>query len=195
MIETLGSLDRKIFIAIHQDMANDLFDVVFPLLREPLTWIPLYLFFGYMAVKKYKLEGFYVLLATGFVVLLCDQFSASIMKPLFERLRPCHEPTLTIHIRHLVNCGGQYGFISSHATNHFGMAVLFTWFFKNISSKTWLNWIFYTWAALICFAQVYVAKHYLGDVLAGMLFGILIGKLVLSIFTKIVMIKKISSKL
>ena len=52
MIETLGSLDRKIFIAIHQDMANDLCDVVFPLLREPLTWIPLYLFFGYMAVKN-----------------------------------------------------------------------------------------------------------------------------------------------
>ena len=41
MIETIGSLDRKIFIAIHQDMANDLFDVVLPILREPLTWLPL----------------------------------------------------------------------------------------------------------------------------------------------------------
>ena len=192
MIETLVSLDKTLFIAIHQDMANTIFDFVFPLLREPLTWLPLYLFFGYMAIKKYNMEGFYIILVTGFVVLLCDQFSASIMKPLFERLRPCHEPTLTDHIRVLVNCGGQYGFISSHATNHFGMAVIFTWFFKNISSKTWLNWIFYTWAALICFAQVYVAKHYLGDVLAGMLFGILIGSLVLSIFTKIVMIRKIS---
>ena len=193
MIETLVSLDKTLFIAIHQDMANTIFDFVFPLLREPLTWLPLYLFFGYMAIKKYNMEGFYIILVTGFVVLLCDQFSASIMKPLFERLRPCHEPTLTDHIRVLVNCGGQYGFISSHATNHFGMAVIFTWFFKNIYSKTWVSCIFYGWASLICFAQVYVAKHYPGDVLAGMIFGILIGKLVLSIFTKIVMIKKISS--
>ena len=192
MIETLVSLDKTLFIAIHQDMANTIFDFVFPLLREPLTWLPLYLFFGYMAIKKYNMEGFYIILVTGFVVLLCDQFSASIMKPLFERLRPCHEPTLTDHIRVLVNCGGQYGFISSHATNHFGMAVIFTWFFKNIYSKTGVSCIFYVWASLICFAQVYVAKHYPGDVLAGMIFGILIGKLVLSIFTKIVMIRKIS---
>ena len=52
MIETLGSLDRKIFIAIHQDMANDLFDVVFPLLREPLTWIPFIYFLDIWPLKN-----------------------------------------------------------------------------------------------------------------------------------------------
>ena len=56
MIETLVSLDKTLFIAIHQDMANTIFDFVFPLLREPLTWLPLYLFFGYMAIKKYNME-------------------------------------------------------------------------------------------------------------------------------------------
>ena len=133
-----------------------------------------------------------MVIATIVVVALCDRFSAGYMKPFFERLRPCHEPSLAAHIRNLIDCGGQYGFISSHATNHFGMAVMFTWFFNKVSSMSWVNWVFYLWAALVSFAQIYVGKHYLGDVLVGAVCGILIGKAVLAIFTKFVQIKKLS---
>jgi undecaprenyl-diphosphatase len=192
VIDQLTAIDKQLFVAIHQGLANGVFDVVLPLLREPLTWLPLYLLFAFLAVKKYKLQGLYIILATAVVVALCDRFSAGFMKPFFERLRPCHEPSLASYIRGLIDCGGQYGFISSHATNHFGMAVMFTWFFKKISKMTWLSWAFYAWAGLISFAQVYVGKHYVGDVVVGMLCGILLGKLILTIFTKIRVIKELS---
>lgn len=192
MIEYLVNIDRQIFIAIHQGLANPILDFICLVLRKPLTWLPLYLLFAILAIKKHRLQGFYILLATALVVALCDRFSAGFMKPFFERLRPCHEPTLAAYIRNVVSCGGQYGFISSHATNHFGMAVMFTWFFQKITAKSFTKWIFYTWATLICFAQVYVGKHYLGDVLVGAAFGFVIGKLVLFIFTSRDKIKELS---
>lgn len=192
MIDTLVRIDQQIFIAIHQGLANSFFDWLLPALREAKTWIPLYLFFVVLAIRKYKLKGVYIVLTTVLVVVLCDRFSAGFAKPFFERLRPCHEPSLAAHIRHLVSCGGQYGFISSHATNHFGLAVIFAWFFKKTKTLLHTQIVFYTWAGLISFAQIYVGKHYFGDVLAGALIGIIIGKITLTIFTKMTVIKKLS---
>lgn len=192
MIENLIYIDKQIFIAVHEGLANPFFDWFLPILREAKTWIPLYLVFVFLAVRKYKTHGMLIVLATVLIVVLCDRFSAGFMKPFFERLRPCHEPSLAAHLRNIIDCGGQYGFISSHATNHFGLAIMFTWFFKRVSDLTSLNWVFYTWAALISFAQIYVGKHYFGDVLVGALAGLLIGKIILSILTKLPMIKRLS---
>ena len=189
MIDSLIHIDKQIFIAVHEGLANPFFDWLMPLLREPKVWIPLYLAFVFLAIRKYKLQGLYIVLATVLIVVLCDRFSAGFMKPFFERLRPCHEPSLSEYIRDLVNCGGQYGFISSHATNHFGMAVIFTWFFKKLHNTSCLNWIFYAWAGLISFAQIYVAKHYFGDVLIGAICGMLIGFIILYIFKKLIVHK------
>jgi len=74
------------------------------------------------------------------------------------------------------------------------MAVMFTWFFKKVSTMTYLNWVFYVWAGIISFAQVYVGKHYPGDVIVGMICGILIGKIILTILTKLKVIKNLSLK-
>lgn len=194
MIDRLIHIDKQIFIAIHETLAHPAFDLILPPLREPLTWLPLYLFFAFITVKKYKLQGLYILIATAVVVALCDRFSAGFMKPFFERLRPCHEPSLAAHIRHLIDCGGSYGFISSHATNHFGMAVWFTWFFRKVSNIACIRWIFYAWAGIISFAQIYVGKHYFGDVMVGALAGILLGSIVLAIFTKFIWIKSLPTE-
>ena len=194
MIETLINWDKELFRWVHCTLANNVFDWLMPILREAKTWIPLYLLFAFLAIKNYKIKGLYIALATALIVVLCDRFSAGLMKPFFERLRPCHEPSLAAHIRHVIDCGGQYGFISSHATNHFGLAVMFTWFFKKIATKdiAFANCIFYVWAGLISFAQVYVGKHYVGDVLIGAICGLLIGKIILTIFTKMSVIKNLS---
>jgi undecaprenyl-diphosphatase len=192
MIDSIIHIDQQLFIAIQQGLANSFFDWLMPLMREARTWIPLYLIFVLLALKKYRLQGIYIVFATVVVVVLCDRFSAGFMKPFFERLRPCHEPSIAMHIRHVIDCGGQYGFISSHATNHFGLAVIFSWFFTKISKNNWATWAFYVWAGVISFAQIYVGKHYFGDVLIGALVGIIITKLILRILTKFVVIKKLS---
>ena len=112
-------------------------------------------------------------------VICADQFSAGLIKEWAQRLRPCNEPSLSALIRPIVPCGSGYSFISSHATNHFALAVFFSWFFKSISNWKPYHWIFYFWAFSICFAQVYVGVHYPFDVILGAIAGLLIGRILL----------------
>jgi len=83
-------------------------------------------------------------------------------------------------INTLVYCGGGYSFPSSHAGNHFGLAIFLSGlFFKKF------NWIFplsIVWATIISIAQVYVGKHYPFDVLGGTIIGCIIGFIFLRIF-------------
>jgi membrane-associated phospholipid phosphatase len=187
MIDQLTQWDIALFKAIHVAGANAFFDAVLPILREARVWLPLYLVFIVIAIRFYKTKGAilvgFVLAAVG----IADRFSAGFMKPFFARLRPCHNPELQEVIRELIHCGGQYGFISSHATNHFALAVLFTWFFQQHFKQSVFRWVFYLWAALICYAQVYVAKHYPADVLVGAVCGMLIGQGVLLLYQKTIL--------
>ena len=73
-----------------------------------------------------------IILMLGLTVLLCDQISSGICKPLFERFRPTHDPVFSQYVT-TVNgyLGGMYGFISSHAANTFGIAVFVSLLIKN----------------------------------------------------------------
>ncbi len=73
-------------------------------------------------------------------------------------------------------------FTSSHATNHFGIAAFLYYSLKDIFGK-WPR-IFFLWAFLIGYAQVYVGVHYPGDIIAGALIGILLGYLWAKVFNK-----------
>ena len=87
------------------------------------------------------------------------------------------------YVRMLLNhCSGGLSFPSSHATNHFGAAV-----FIYCTLKKYLgNWsyLFFLWAASICYAQVYVGVHYPTDVLGGAIIGSIIGYIVALIYNK-----------
>ncbi|MBR9861497.1 phosphatase PAP2 family protein [bacterium] len=185
MIEALTAFDIQFFKWIHLGLANDVFDYVLPIIRNKYTWIPLYLLFVFFIFKKYRWKGVILLIIAGLSVTIADQVSASVIKPMFERLRPCNNPDLSSIIRPLVDCGSGYSFLSSHATNHTALAVLFTWFFNANFNYKKFHFIFYSWAALICLAQVYVGVHYPLDVISGAILGFIIGKLMLMLQTKL----------
>lgn len=175
MLEQIIAIDEWLFTAIHFHFKNDLLDAVTPYIRDAKMWIPLYLFILWK-VYSFNKKWFLVFLLTAiFLVTLTDQISASFFKPFFERLRPCHDPNLSEIINPLVSCGGQYGFISSHASNHFGLTVLFAFVFSKIQISWLKGWYFYVWAGVISLGQVYVGKHFPGDILVGALVGIFIG--------------------
>jgi undecaprenyl-diphosphatase len=71
---------------------------------------------------------------------------------------------------HLVNAykgGGLYGFVSSHAANTFGFAVLTSLLFKN---KTY-SYLIYFWALIVSYSRIYLAVHYPFDILGGFVVG------------------------
>lgn len=172
LIDSLLAFDRVAFEFIHIDCANGFFDVVLPILRDKYTWIPLYLLVCMFAFKYYGQRGLLFIAGMGLTFALADQLSASLIKPLVGRPRPCHVGEA---VNLLVNCGGGRSFISSHATNHFALAVFWIGSFSTPKNRSWLPAILLVWAALICLAQVYVGVHYPLDVLAGAGVGTAIG--------------------
>jgi undecaprenyl-diphosphatase len=74
---------------------------------------------------------------------------------------------------HLVNgeCGGLYGFVSSHAANSFNVALLSLMFIN----KRWYTICIIIWASIIGYSRIYLGVHYPGDVISGSLLGAFIG--------------------
>ena len=175
MFERLVHIDKQIFLEITMCLHNAQLDVIMPFLRDKMTWIPLYAIILFLIVRKYKLKAIWVLIFVGLTVLLADRISAGIIKPLVVRLRPCNDPCLADMFTPLVDCGSGFSFVSSHATNHFALALFFISIFLKRSNRYVITSAFLIWASVIAFAQVYVGVHYPADVLGGALLGAGIG--------------------
>lgn len=173
MIEQLISFDKELFLMINQGMSNAFFDWIMPILRNRFTWAPLYLFIIVFCIKNYKKEGVIMVLAVLLNFAASDLISSRLIKNNVERLRPCNDIELQDKMVKRVNCSGGYSFTSSHATNHFAMAVMLTFLFY----RRWkpVLWIGLIWAGVISFAQVYVGVHFPLDVTVGSFLGITIG--------------------
>ena len=173
LIEWLDKLDKRMFTLIQGGPDYEWLDIFFLVVRDAFTWIPLYLFILYFVYTRNKNKVWLFVMCSIISFTITDRVSAGLLKPFFERPRPCFDETLQPVIRHLIDCGGMYSLPSSHAANHFGLAAFWLWSISSITGKRWI-WL-WIWAALIGYAQVYVAKHYPFDILVGALLGLITG--------------------
>jgi membrane-associated phospholipid phosphatase len=167
-------LDKEFFKLINGQWANPFFDWIMPWLRNSNMWMPLYLFLVLFITINFKKQGFWIIAFGIITVTLTDGISSKIIKPYFDRLRPCNDPDMATMIRYLLSYRpGNGSFTSSHATNHFGIAMFLYMALKKYFGK-WMLLLF-VWAFFICYAQVYVGVHYPGDVIGGGILGCLLG--------------------
>ncbi|MBI5196825.1 MAG: glycosyltransferase family 39 protein [Nitrospirae bacterium] len=142
-----------------------------------LFFAPFILFF--IISRRVKIKD------TLFVLLICavsaglSDGTSSILKTLFERLRPCHAID---GVNLLVGCSESFSFPSNHASNAFALAGALTYFFKKeeIKNVKFLNLSLFFISALIAFSRVYVGVHYPSDVIFGALIGTLASLAVLT---------------
>lgn len=177
MIETLLGVDRAIFMFINVTLANPVTDFVMPIITDDWALRILYaLTLIGLAIKgdrRVRLLLLFSLLA----LLISDQLSSAVLKPLVGRHRPCQQFALeSFHL--LVNCGAGLSMPSSHAANAFAQATLFGAFYREF------RWPLLVVAFLIAISRIFVGVHFPADVIAGSLIGVAVGLGVFAAYRK-----------
>lgn len=167
----LVRLDQQLLLYLNS-INSPFWDEVMYAISGKLIWIPLYLailiFLGFRYKRKFIVIFLFIILG----ITIADQTSVHLFKNVFQRLRPCHEPALE-GLVHLVKgeCGGLYGFVSSHATNSFYVALFSLLFIR----KRWFTVMIISWALIVGYSRIYLGVHYPGDVLCGSMLGAFVG--------------------
>lgn len=89
MFDMLLNADIWLFRLINDGMQNAVFDFLAPLLTNKKNWTPIFIIVVVALAWKGGYRGRVALLLTIPVILLSDQISATFIKPMVARIRPC----------------------------------------------------------------------------------------------------------
>lgn len=175
MIEWFESIDRAIVLAVNS--ANSPFlDKVMWIISGRIMWIPFYVFLIVKAIQAMGARKGFLLVGLTILSIICaDLISVHVFKNVFERYRPSHHALLThrLHFYQFENGefykGGQFGFVSSHATNFFALGTMFYLALRN--HYKWIGSSLAFVLILVCYSRIYLGVHYFTDVLGGAILG------------------------
>ena len=178
MLEFLTDLDRTATLALNS-LHTPLTDAFWMVFTEKAIWFPAYAFIAVMLVYRLGWKrGLTVILSLVVTVVLCDQISHFI-KNSVQRLRPVFDAYMLEGGLHYPE-GREtsfYGFFSGHASNSFSFIACSLIGFRNDRSHRYNAYCYwgYIWAALVSVSRVMMGRHFVGDILVGMLFGLAVG--------------------
>jgi undecaprenyl-diphosphatase len=182
VLTRINEIDSTLFLLLNS-MHNHFFDYVMYWASNRWIWIPFYAWMLYRIYKLFGKKTITIVVLTALLITASDQLSSNAIKNVVQRIRPCHEAALQGKV-HLVNnyCGGQFGFVSSHAANCF--ALLAFLFLLVRSRDKLLLLLLAAWAIVVSYSRIYLGVHYPGDVLGGAVLGIILGILFSIIYFK-----------
>lgn len=172
--------DQQLLLMLN-GWGDPLLDQIMWTVTKTATWLPMAAALLYVVWRNNSWrEALMIVLGVALVILLADRVSSGVFKPLFHRFRPSHEPVLEGMVQLVRGYkGGMYGFISSHAANTFGVAT----FISLLVRSRRMTATVVTWACLSSYSRIYLGVHYPGDILAGALWGLLVGYVCYRLYT------------
>ncbi|MDE5553585.1 MAG: phosphatase PAP2 family protein [Muribaculaceae bacterium] len=173
MLETLQNIDSSIFLFFNGHH-NPFFDSFMSLYSGRYIWIPMYAALLIVMLRRFPIAKVLLLLVgIGTTIFIADQLCASVIRPIFERMRPSNLSNPLSELTHIVNGyrGGPYGFPSCHAANSFALAT----FAAIMLRQRGFTLFILTWAAINCYSRIYLGVHYPGDLIVGGLIGAAVG--------------------
>lgn len=175
-MDTIIQIDTTIFYFINVTMQNVVFDWLMPFITEKKHWFPVWIITAGMLIWKGGKKGRIFVLLIIPLITLSDQVSSSVLKPFFERTRPCGALE-NIHL--LVKMKTSFSFPSSHAANFFATATFFNYFYPKY------RWWYFFAAIMVGLSRVSIGVHYPFDILAGGILGAICAYTIILIWNQI----------
>ena len=190
MDNIINTTNLKILFYINSHR-NSFLDEIMYQLSSTEIWIPLYLFIIFILYKVYDKKSWIFILSAILMIIISDKVS-TFFKYLMKTLRPSHEIYLKSMI-HLSKAGpgGLYGYVSSHASNFFALAIFIIVLLPN--KYNWFKIGFFISAILVSYSRIYNGVHYPFDVVRGIFLGSAIG-LIISLILKFNIINKLKAE-
>jgi len=166
----LIGIDTKIFQLINGTWANPVFNIVMPLISELGSGGVIFLISALcFFLRRRRDKGALAILL--FAALTLTYYIVSFLKITVARPRPfilMPDANLFVAVK-------GFSFPSNHTATAFMAATILSEFFGS-----WRKVLFFV-AALVGYSRIYLGVHFLSDVIAGAIVGILIGRAILSI--------------
>ncbi|GAA4317809.1 phosphatase PAP2 family protein [Pontixanthobacter gangjinensis] len=172
MWEKIQQWDRELFVYLN-NLGIERYDAFWIFVTDPRHWIPLYLLFFlfFFLAFHWKKASF------SSLFLLACVFSTwsftNLVKGIALRLRPNNTPELTDLIR-ILQEPTNYSFFSGHSSTSFAAT---TFVVLILSQKTRWIYLAYIWPIVFVTSRIYVGVHYPGDIIVGMIVGIILANL------------------
>ncbi|MFB3818017.1 MAG: phosphatase PAP2 family protein [Candidatus Methylomirabilales bacterium] len=164
LLASLQQLDAAAFLWLN-GARHPLLDVLMPALsNKRYALVPAALLL--LALLRWGGRRAWLLGAAALLALGVSDLTASAVKTLVERVRPCHAFAAT---QLLAGCTASLALPSNHATNMGALAAV-AW----VGSRR-LGPAVAALALAVAYSRIYLGVHYPGDVLAGLLLGSLLG--------------------
>jgi undecaprenyl-diphosphatase len=191
-LQTLQTIDVKIFFLINNTLKNNFFDFIMPFITTTKNFYIIFLLIFLYLIIFGKFRGKVAAISIVVGVTISDLLCSKILKHLINRPRPF---MIMDEVIKMVSAAGP-SMPSSHAMNSFTVATMFLLFFKKngcneknwfikIIKSYWVGIIAYFFAFLSSYSRVYVGVHYPSDVLLGAILGIFLGIILYKIFKKV----------
>ena len=169
MFETIKEIDTQWFLWVNSHHCTGM-DWTMWVLSQHWSWaVVIVAAFCLLTVRHEPRRWWLVLAGIVLCFLLADQGSVHLFKNTVCRLRPCHAIEGVRMFR--THCGGQYGFVSSHAANAFAVGVFLVLRYWKRIKKQWPLLLLIVWALATSYSRAYLGKHYPGDLICGAIFG------------------------
>lgn len=169
MLERIKQADTTLFLWLNS-MHTPFWDQIMYWVTDRFFWFPFYALLLLFLGKRYRMQAIGMVSVIILTIVVADKIASGVFKPVFARLRPCYEPAIQPFVHLVRGCGGEYGFVSSHASTTFGMA-LCLWLLLR-KEYTNIGYLF-LWAFVVSYSRIYVGVHYPLDLLVGALVGII----------------------